>query len=119
MKCGILADTGLRQHLKQRLAPSNQHKKSQPEGWLSRTRCERSVLRLVDQLVLGDPRHHRTQLGTDLLDLVLFGQAAARDQRRLAGLVLQQEALGVFAGLDVLQALLCLLYTSPSPRDRG
>src|SRR6188768_697541 len=30
-----------------------------------------SVLRLVDQLVLGDPRHHRAQLLADLLDRVL------------------------------------------------
>ena len=37
-------------------------------------------------------------------DLVLGVQAAARLQRRGAGAVFQDEALGVFAGLDVLQA---------------
>ena len=38
----------------------------------------RSVARLVDQLVLLDPRHHRAQLLADDFDRVLGGQAAAR-----------------------------------------
>src|SRR5471032_2355184 len=69
------------------------------------TKSRRLVLRLVDHFVLGDPRHHGTQLGADFFDLVLGGQTTARDQGRSAGLVFQDEGLGVFAGLDVLQAL--------------
>jgi hypothetical protein len=64
-----------------------------------------SVAGLVDQLVLLDPGHHGAQGFAHGLDLVLGRQAAAAQQRRRTGLVFQDEALGVFAGLDVLQAL--------------
>src|SRR5690606_39709092 len=63
------------------------------------------VLALVDQLVSGDPGHHRTQLGTDLLDLGFRIQATAGDEGGRTGGVFQNEVLGIFAGLDVLQAL--------------
>ncbi len=39
--------------------------------------CSALVPRLVDQLVLRDPRHHRAQLLADRFDLVLGGQATA------------------------------------------
>src|SRR5206468_3182133 len=39
-----------------------------------------SVLRLVHQAVLLDPRHHRAQLLADLFDRVLGRQAATRQQ---------------------------------------
>src|SRR3569832_2692725 len=57
-----------------------------------------SIARLVDELVLLDPGHHRAQLLADHLDLVFGVQAAARLQRRRAGTVLEDEALRVFAG---------------------
>src|SRR3569832_1697616 len=63
------------------------------------------VFGLINQLVLGDPRHHRTQLGANFLDLMLGRQAAARSQRRRTRLVFQDEALCIFAGLNILQAL--------------
>src|SRR5687767_14195742 len=77
-----------------------------------RTRITPSLARrglvagLVDQLVLLDPGHHGAQLLAHHLDRVLGVQAAARLQGRGAGAVLDDEALGVFAGLDVLQHLL-------------
>src|SRR5258708_39931782 len=49
------------------------------EGWRGgrdRTGARGSVLALVDQGVLLDPRHHRAQLLADLLDRVLGGAAA-------------------------------------------
>src|SRR4051812_13613019 len=64
------------------------------------------IPRLVHQLVLLDPGHHRAQLLAHRLDRALRVQAAARLQRGGAGAVLDDEALGVLAGLDVLEHLL-------------
>src|SRR5690606_26164291 len=64
------------------------------------------VLALIDQLVLADPRHHRAQLRTDLLDLVSGGQTTAGGHFRVVGTAFQDEALGVFTVLDVGQAFL-------------
>src|SRR3546814_11951351 len=50
-----------------------------------------SVLRFVDQLVLGDPRHHRPQFGTDLFDRMLGGQLAGGLQFGLTGAVVEHE----------------------------
>ena len=52
-----------------------------------------SSARLVHQLVLLDPRHHRAQLLADDLDRVLAHDAAARRQRRRARAVLDDEVL--------------------------
>src|SRR5437016_6072506 len=65
----------------------------------------RSVAALVDQAVRLDPRHHRAQLLTHLLDRVLGRQTTARLQRRRTGTVLEDEVLSVLAGLDVAQRL--------------
>ena len=35
------------------------------------------VLRLIDQLVFGDPRHHRAQLAAHFFDLMLGSQTTA------------------------------------------
>src|SRR5688572_11892791 len=60
-----------------------------PEGCSVRP----SVLVLVDQLVGGDPRHHRAQARAGLLDRML-GLALARGLHlRIAGLVVEDEAL--------------------------
>ncbi len=48
---------------------------------------------LVDQLVRGDPRHHRAQSAADLLDRVRLGGLAARLEFRLAGAVVEHEIL--------------------------
>src|SRR6185437_13448969 len=56
-----------------------------------------SVARLVDELVLPDPGHHRAQLLADDFDRVLCGHPAARHQRRCAGPVLEDEFARVFA----------------------
>src|SRR4051812_30092006 len=69
-------------------------------------RRRRSVARLVDEAVLLDPRHHRAELLADDLDRMLGHQAAPRHQRRRTGAVLDDEALGVLAALDVLEHLL-------------
>src|SRR3546814_11448313 len=50
-----------------------------------------SVLRLVDELVLGDPRHHRAQFGADLFDRVFGGEFAGGLHFRLAGAVVEHE----------------------------
>src|SRR5690606_29551730 len=63
------------------------------------------VLALIHQLVGGDPGHHGAQLRTDLFDLGFGIDAATRDERRGTGGIFQNEALGVFTGLDVLEAL--------------
>src|SRR5690606_9941753 len=63
------------------------------------------VLALVNQLVGSDPGHHGAQLGADLLDLRFSVDATAGNQRGCTCSILQNEALGVFTGLDVLQAL--------------
>src|SRR3546814_9476544 len=61
----------------------------------------RSVLRLVHQLVLGDPRHHRAQFGAGLFELMRGGGLAAGLQLGLAGLVVEHEVLDEAARLDV------------------
>src|SRR5271167_3767602 len=43
------------------------------------------VLGLVDQLVLGDPRHHGAQLGADFLDRMFCSAPAHGFEARLAG----------------------------------
>src|SRR5690606_35640397 len=63
------------------------------------------VLALVDQLIGSDPGHHGTQLGANLLNLRFGVDAATGSQRGSARSMLQDKALGIFAGLDVLQAL--------------
>src|SRR3546814_14804439 len=60
-----------------------------------------SVLRFVDQLVLGDPRHHRPQFGTDLFDRMLGGQLAGGLQFGLTGAVVEHETADEAALLDV------------------
>src|SRR3546814_5370424 len=52
----------------------------------------RSVLRLVHQLVLGDPRHHRAQFGAGLFELMRGGGLAAGLQLGLAGLVVDRKS---------------------------
>src|SRR5438477_96481 len=68
-----------------------------------------SVTGLVDQLVLGNPRHHGPQLGADFLDRMLGIHAPGRLEARLAGLVLEHPVAREAAGLDVGQDLLHLL----------
>src|SRR5271167_2567047 len=68
-----------------------------------RARADISVLRLVDQPVRRDPRHHGAQLLADLFDLVLGRAAAGRLEAGQAGLVLQHPVAGEAAGLDVVQ----------------
>src|SRR5579862_5282482 len=68
-----------------------------------------SVARLVDQLVLLDPRHHRAQPFADDLDLVRSEVAPLRLQHRRARAILQDELARVLAALDLVQDLLHLL----------
>src|SRR5664280_1777880 len=70
-----------------------------------KTKALASVARLVDESVLLDPRHHCAQLLADDLDRVLGHEAPPRQQRRRAGTVLDDEALRILTGLDVLQHL--------------
>src|SRR5207302_1549001 len=67
-----------------------------------------SVLRLVDQLVGGDPGHHRAQLLADLLDVVLGGAPAHRLEAGVAGGVLEHPVAREAAGLDVVEDALHL-----------
>eukprot|EP01022_Parablepharisma_sp_SALTPOND_P021784 TRINITY_DN435_c2_g8_i2.p1 TRINITY_DN435_c2_g8~~TRINITY_DN435_c2_g8_i2.p1 ORF type:complete len:1118 (+),score=384.08 TRINITY_DN435_c2_g8_i2:11710-15063(+) len=67
---------------------------------------DRSVPGLVNQLVGLDPGHHGAQLLAHDFDLVFGIDTTTRHQGRCTGLVFQDEALGVFAGLDVFQHLL-------------
>src|SRR5689334_25387787 len=69
----------------------------------------RSVLRLVDQLVLGDPGHHGAQLGPDLLDRMLGRTPAHGLEARLTGIAFLHPVAGETAGLDIVQDLLHLL----------
>src|SRR5574343_630845 len=63
------------------------------------------VLGLVDQLVLLDPRHHVAQLAADRFDRMHGIQATASRHARVVGTALEDEHLGVFAGLDALQGI--------------
>src|SRR6267142_4285990 len=69
----------------------------------SRSAFSRLISRLVDQLVLLDPGHHRPQLLSDDLDRMLGGDAAPRKERRRACAILQDEILRIFARLDSLE----------------
>src|SRR5574343_1666789 len=66
---------------------------------------QQSVLGLVDQLVLLDPRHHVAQLAADRFDRMHGIQATASRHARVIGTALEDEHLGVFAGLDALQRI--------------
>src|SRR5690606_31153421 len=66
------------------------------------------VLRLVDQPVLGDPRHHAAQLLADFLDLVGVVDAADALEARRPGAVLLHPFRGELSGLDILQYALHL-----------
>src|SRR3954451_18090485 len=61
------------------------------------------VLALVDQRVLLDPRHHRTQPLAYFLDLVLRGAAPHRLEAGLTGGVFQHPFAGEPAALDLGQ----------------
>src|ERR1700712_3794422 len=56
-------------------------------------RCT-SVAGLVDQRLLGDPRHHAAELGTDLFDRVGGELSTGRLERGLVDLVLQHPVAG-------------------------
>src|SRR5215470_8103247 len=62
-----------------------------------------SVLRLVDQSALLDPRHHVAELFADLLDRMRGKLGAGRLERGLVDLVLQHPVAGKLAGLNVGQ----------------
>ena len=89
--------------------------KDEQSGWRRRKKscpqaaffvqAARSVARFVHQLVGLDPRHHGAQLLAHDFNGVLGVEAAATLQRGRARLVFQNETLGVFAGLDVLERL--------------
>src|SRR5574343_2082927 len=66
---------------------------------------DQSVLGLIDQLVLLDPRHHVAQLATDRFDRVHRVQTTTGRHRRIVGLAFLDEHLGVFASLDALQGI--------------
>src|SRR5687767_12410931 len=68
---------------------------------VSRYVVTRSVLRLVDELVLADPRHHRAQLAADLLDRMLRLQLAGGLQLGIADAVVEHEVAHETALLDV------------------
>src|SRR5512134_1012385 len=76
--------------------------RSGPEGLgtLSHGPSAASVLRLIDEPVRLDPRHHGSQLLPDLFDRVLGHQAAPRIQRCCPGAVLEDEPFRVLAVLD-------------------
>src|SRR5574341_146803 len=61
------------------------------------------VFALVHELVGGDPRHHAAELLAHDLDLVRGIQAPAPRHLRIVGHAFEDEALCVFAALDVLQ----------------
>src|SRR5690242_8141511 len=67
-----------------------------------------SVLALVDQRALLDPRHHVAKLGADLFDVVLGETRAGRLERGLVDLVLQHPVAGKAAGLNVREHALHL-----------
>src|SRR3954452_6332506 len=77
-----------------------------PEGGCRAAPVGGLVAGLVDQLVLLDPGHHGAQLLAHDLDRALRVEAATRLQGRRARAVLDDEALGVLARLDVLEHLL-------------
>ena len=66
------------------------------------------VLRLVDELVRADPRHHRAQALADLLDRMLVVQPARRLELGEARAILAHPLGGESAGLDILQHFLHL-----------
>src|SRR5690606_33006536 len=65
----------------------------------------RSVLALVDDLVGTDPRHHATQLLTDLLDRVCRVVATVRGHGRVVVCAFSDEHLGVLTVLDALEGI--------------
>src|SRR5436853_4905292 len=67
-----------------------------------------SVLALVDESVLLDPRHHRAQPLADLLDRVLRLAPPHRLEARLPGIVLEHPFAREAPGLDFRQHLLHL-----------
>src|SRR6266540_4713011 len=60
-----------------------------------------SVLGLVDQRALLDPRHHVAEFCADFLDRVLGELGAGGLERSLVDLVLQHPVAGELAALDV------------------
>src|SRR3974390_1472063 len=67
------------------------------------TAAEKSVLRLVDKLVLADPGHHRTQFRADVLDWMSVRASAHRLERGLIDFVLQHPVARKFPRLNVLK----------------
>jgi len=63
--------------------------------------CDISILALVDERLLLDPRHHAAQLRADLLDRVRIVHAPRRLEARLAGLALADPLGRELALLDV------------------
>src|SRR5690625_4727266 len=63
------------------------------------------VLALVYQLVFCNPGHHGTQLLTNLLDFGFGNNATTRSQRGRTCYMLEDETLGIFTILNLLQAL--------------
>src|SRR5713101_4252431 len=74
-----------------------------PQAATSNSAMKRLVLRSVDKAIPFYPGHHFAQPGTDLLDRQLGGHAPVRKQRRRPGAVLENELLGVLAGLNARQ----------------
>src|SRR6185437_12126305 len=77
-----------------------------------------SVLALVHQRALLDPRHHLAQLGADLLDGMFSELGARRLEGRLVDLVLQHPVARELARLNVVEHALhlCLAYLSDDAR---
>src|SRR5690348_1442064 len=68
-------------------------------GAVGQSRRAASVPRLIDELVLPDPRHHRAQLLADDLDRMFRGHPAARHERRRARAIFEDELARVLARL--------------------
>src|SRR5512143_4172678 len=78
-----------------------------------------SVLRLVDEPALGDPRHHRAEAAADLLDPVLFPAPGEGVEDGAVGPVLEDPLPGERSVLDLaedpLHLLLRLVGDDPRP----
>ena len=64
------------------------------------------ILRLIDQLVLADPRHHGAQLLAHPFDFVAGGAAAHGLEAGLAGAAFRHPLAGETARLNVVEDLL-------------
>ncbi len=63
----------------------------------------RLVFIFVDELILGDPRHHRTQISAHTLDRVGCVEPPVGRHRRIICRALGDELLGIFTVLNILQ----------------